>query len=77
MDATQAKQKAIDALSARLRDALKLELVEGLPAPVYDFNPNGWMLFRVNDAVHILGPSEYVAVRRETGEVRFLGRLGQ
>jgi hypothetical protein len=36
-DAAEAKQKAIDALLARLRDALDLELVEGLPEPVCDF----------------------------------------
>jgi hypothetical protein len=76
MKAAEAKQKAIDALLAKLRDALDLELVEGLPVPVYDFNPNGWMLFRVRDKPGMLGGSEYVAVRRETGEVRFLGRLG-
>ena len=61
---------------AKLRDALDLELVEGLPVPAYDFNPDGWMLFRVRKD-YILGASEYVAVRRETGEVRFLGRLGE
>jgi hypothetical protein len=75
MDATEAKQKATDALLAKLRDALDLELVEGLPSPVYDFNPNGWMLFRVRGNPQMLGGSEYVAVRRETGEVRFLGIL--
>lgn len=71
-----AKQAAIDALLARFRAALDLELVEGLPGPVYDFDPTGWMLFRVRGDPHMLGPSEYVAVRRETGEVRFLGPLG-
>jgi hypothetical protein len=58
------------------RHGLDLELVEGLPEPVYNFNPKGWMLFRVRDEPRMLGGSEYVAVRRETGEVRFLGRLG-
>jgi hypothetical protein len=77
MDVTEAKQRATDALLAKLRDALKLELVEGLPSPVYDFNPSGWMLFRVKGDEHALGASEYVAVWRETGEVRFLGPLGQ
>jgi hypothetical protein len=73
MNAAEAKQKAIDALLAKLRDALNLELVEGLPAPVYDFNPNGWMLFRVRDEPGMLGGSEYVAVRRETGRFAFSG----
>lgn len=76
MNSTEAKQRAIDALLAKLRDALDLELVEGLPGGVYDFDPTGWMLFRVRGNPHTVGPSEYVAVRRETGEVRFLGPLG-
>ena len=77
MDSDEAKLKANDALLARFRDALHLKLVEGMPEPVYGFNPDGWMLFRVKSDPQILGPSEYVAVRRETGEVRFLGALGQ
>ena len=48
------------------RHGLDLELVEGLPEP----------LLRVRDEPRMLGGSEYVAVRRETGEVRFLGQLG-
>ena len=76
MNETDAKQRAIDALLAKLRDALELELVEGLPAPVYNFNLEGWMLFRVKADRHNSRQSEYVAVRRETGEVRFLGYLG-
>jgi hypothetical protein len=74
--ATEANQGGIDALLAKLRDALDLELVEGLPGGVYDFNATGWMLFRVRGDPHLVGPSEYVAVRRETGDVRFLGPLG-
>jgi hypothetical protein len=70
------KQAAIDALLAKFRAALDLELVEGIPAGAYDFDPTGWMLFRVRGDHHMLGPSEYVAVRRETGEVRFFGPLG-
>lgn len=62
---------------AKFRDALNLELVEGLPEPVYGFNPDGWMLFRAKGDPHVLGPSEYVAVRRETGHVFFLGPLGK
>jgi hypothetical protein len=38
---------------------------ERLPEPLYDFNPNGWMLFRVRES-GLLGGSEYVAVRSET-----------
>ena len=68
---------AIDAVLAKLRDALNLELVEGLPEQLDGFNPNGWMLFRVRDGSHAIGPSEYVAARRETGQVYFLGPLGK
>jgi hypothetical protein len=77
MNAAEANQKPSTPLLAKLRDALDLELVEGLPSPVYDFNPNGRMLFRVHGEPGMVGGSEYVAVRRETGEVRFLGRLGE
>src|SRR5688572_4134891 len=56
---------------------LNLELVEGLPQPCYGFDPDGWMLFRVRADSHTRGPAEYVAVRRDTGEVHFLGPLGQ
>jgi hypothetical protein len=47
MDADEAKLKQTDALLAKLRAALNLELVEGLPEQVDGFDPNGWMLFRV------------------------------
>jgi hypothetical protein len=71
-----ARQAATDALLAKFRAALDVELVERLPGGVYDFDPTGWMLFRVRGDPDRVGPSEYVAVRRETGEVRFLGLLG-
>jgi hypothetical protein len=76
MSTDETKQKQTDALLAKLRDALNLELVEGLPEHVDGFNPNGWMLFRVRTDPYTIGPSEYVAVRRETGQVFFLGPLG-
>ena len=38
----------------------------------HDSDSTGWMLFRVRGD----SQAEYVAVRRETGEVRFLGLLG-
>ena len=77
MDGGEAKLEHTDALLAKLRDALNLELVEGLPEHVAGFNPNGWMLFRMKGDPADIGPSEYVAVRRETGEVFFLGPLGK
>ena len=76
MDGDEPKLKQTDALLARLRAALDLELVEGLPEQGDGFNPNGWMLFRARTDPHI-GPSDYVAVRRETGQVFFLGPLGK
>jgi hypothetical protein len=45
MDADEAKLKQTDALLAKLRAALNLELVEGLPEQVDGFNPDGWMIF--------------------------------
>ena len=75
MDAEEAKLEANDALLAKLRAALNLELVEGLPEAVDGFNPNGWMLFRVRDDEEAVGPSEYVAVCRETGKCISSGRL--
>jgi hypothetical protein len=84
MDADEAKPKQTDALVAntdallaKLRAALNLELVEGLPEQVDGLNPNGWMRFRMRADPHAVGPSEYVAVRRETGQVFFLGPLGK
>ena len=77
MDAEEAKLEANDALLAKLRAALNLELVEGLPEPVDGFNPDGWMLFRVRNDEEAVGPSEYVAVCRETGQVYFFGPLGK
>jgi hypothetical protein len=84
MDADEAKLKQTDALLAntdallaKLRAALNLELVEGLPEQVDGFNPNGWMLFRMRSDPLASGPSEYVSVRRETGHVFFLGPLGK
>ena len=76
MDADEAKLKQSDALLAKLRAALNLELVEGLPESVDGFNPDGWMLFRVKVDADA-GLSDYVAVRRETGQVFFLGPLGK
>ena len=83
MDADQAKPKQndallanTDALLAKLRVSLNLELVEGLPEQVDGFNPDGWMLFRVKVDADA-GPADYVAVRRETGQVFFLGPLGK
>ena len=77
MDDAEAKQRAIDALTAKLVSGLQLQQVESLPAPIYGFNPEGWTLFVVDDARRGTGADEYVAVNRATGRVCFLGSLGE
>jgi hypothetical protein len=42
------KQRAIDALIAKYREQLRLIPADMLPAPAYDFDPKGWLLFRVD-----------------------------
>lgn len=71
-----AKQKANATLMARLFDRELFEQVESLPAPVYNFDPTGWTLLVLKTGGNRVGGSEYVAVNQETGEVRFLGTLG-
>ena len=61
----------------KLTTGLNLVHVDSLPTPVYDFDPAGWTLFVLNDERPRVGGSEYVAVNRATGKVRFLGMLGQ
>jgi hypothetical protein len=76
MHTNDVRLKQTDTLLAKLRVSLNLELVEGLPEQVDGFNPDGWMLFRVKVDADA-GPADYVAVRRETGQVFFLGPLGK
>jgi hypothetical protein len=78
MDESEAKQRATDALMARMIEALDLRRVESLPTPVYGFNPtDDWFLFVVNDGHLGTGAAEYVAIHRGKGTVRFLGALGE
>ena len=80
MNATpdEARARALDLLCRRYRESLQLTRVNSLPAPVYDFDPNGWYLFAVTEQESWrLGSTEYVAVSQRTGEVRYLGHLGQ
>ena len=75
---TEAGAQALDFLSRRYRESLRLTPVDSLPAPVYGFDPNGWFLFAVTVRTSsTLGATEYVAVSQSTGEVRYLGRVGQ
>ena len=74
MDEAEARQRATDALITRMIQALDLELVETLPAPVPGFKPDrDWFLFVVNDARRRAGTAEYVAIHRAEGTVLFLG----
>jgi hypothetical protein len=77
MDDADAKQRATDALLAKFLSGRDLQRVEKLPAPVYGFDPAGWLLFFFDTGRRATGEGEYVAVKRETGEVRFLGNLSE
>lgn len=74
----EARARALDLLCRRYRESLQLKQVNSLPAPVYGFDPLGWYLFAVIEKESWrIGSSEYVAVSQRTGEVRYLGHLGQ
>lgn len=73
-----ARDRALDFLTHRYRDGLELVPTDRLHVPAYGFDPTGWDLFVVsnrNEALMLRG-DEYVAVHRTTGEVRYLGILG-
>jgi hypothetical protein len=75
---TEAGAQALDFLSRRYRESLRLGPVDSLPAPIYGFDPNGWHLFAVTERIaQRVGATQYVAVSQSTGEVRYLGRVGQ
>src|SRR4051812_30602368 len=74
MDERQAKRKASKALLDRFVRDLKLRAVDRLPAPVYGFEPKGWLLFAVGSDSNTLGGSEYVAVIRNRR--RFVSSAG-
>jgi len=73
----EAHGRALAFLSARYRQALKLQVVDSLPSPVYGFNAAGWYLFAVVESVPVLGATEHIAVHKISGEVRALSALGQ
>ena len=80
MNATpdEAHARAREFLCRRFCESLQLTRVNSLPAPVYDFDPSGWYLFAVTEQESwMFGSTAYVAVSQHTGEVRYLGRLGQ
>jgi hypothetical protein len=71
------EQRAIDALIQKYKEQLRLIPADALPAPVYDFDPTGWLLFRLDPQSDCLGGDEFVAIHPARGDVRFLGRLGE
>ena len=64
-----------NALLGRFVEGLNLQRVDKLPQPVYGFNPDGWLLFFFSYGRRDVRAGEYVAVKRETGDVKFLGPL--
>jgi hypothetical protein len=85
-----ARDRALDFLTARYRESLDLVPVRKVPYAVYGLDLEGWDVFVVgrksSDTIqlgvrttgpHQLGGSEHVAVNRITGEVRYLGILGE
>jgi len=75
---TKAGAQALDFLSRRYRESLRLGPVDSLPTPVYGFDPAGWHLFVISERTSSrTGADRYVAVSKSTGEVRDLGRLGE
>jgi hypothetical protein len=69
MNQLDAEQRAIDALIEKYRRELRLVPTDSMPA-VYDFDPTGWMLFRMDAEPDHTGEDEFVAVHRTTGRVR-------
>ena len=75
MDEAEARQRATDALITRMIQALDLERVATLPAPVPGFEPDeDWFLFVVNDARQRAGTAEYEAIHRGRGHRAFSRR---
>ncbi len=76
MNNVETKKRALDALAGKFIEGLDLVEVDRLPIAVYGFNPEGWTLFVLRESrPGRTGCSEYVAVKRASGKVRFLGEL--
>jgi hypothetical protein len=75
---TSVHDRVLDFLAQRYRESVDLVSVTKLSAPAYGFDPAGWDLFIVSSKIPppVLRGSEYVAVHRSTGEMRYLGILG-
>jgi hypothetical protein len=71
------KQRVINILIAKYREELRLVPTDILPTPAYDFDPTGWLLFRVDVEASRVGAAEYVAIHPITGKIRFFGKVGE
>jgi len=61
-----------------LSKSIELHYCGNSPQGIYDVNFENEMLFRFQlFGENSIGSSPYVAVSRETGEVRYLGRYGE
>ena len=75
---TTALNRALEFLAKRNGDSIELRPISTLPTTAYGFDPAGWDLFVIlsKSPSTTLRGDEYVAVHRSTGEVRYLGVLG-
>jgi hypothetical protein len=73
-----ARDRALDFLTQRYRNSLELLPTPELRVPAYGFDPAGWDLFVVSRKYdhRTLRGDEHVAVHRTSGEVRYLGVVG-
>lgn len=70
------RQLAIDHVVEEYRRTVVVAAAECPPERFYGFDSAGWDLFVVIDQVGV-GSSQYVAVHKESGEARSLGRFGE
>ncbi|NQT61651.1 MAG: hypothetical protein HQ556_01725 [Candidatus Marinimicrobia bacterium] len=72
------KQEAKKLACSFLTKSIELECSDKPPQALYGFNPAKDYLFTFQlFGSSSIGSSQYLAVSRETGEVRYLGRFGE
>ena len=72
------ESKACKIARAFLSDQIELEQCNELPGGLYKFNDAEEILYRFRLFSHLsFGGSEYIAVSKESGAVRYLGFLGE
>jgi hypothetical protein len=78
-DSRNIHARILELLCNRYRQSVSIVPVDSLPHPgAYNFDPGGWELFSVRHRTRQeLGAAEFVAVSKSTGEVRYLGHIGQ